>query len=340
MTFGIELVKVTPVDFLTAPLLWAKLISDYRGTITAAPNFAYALLGRRLSGVDDDDEYDLSTLRIALNGAEPIDEKAVAAFVAAGARFRMPAECVFPAYGMAEGTLAISFASPMIGLRLDHVNAVALEGENKAIPVPEETPESDRRTFAILGPPLDGFEARIVSTSTGEIRGAREVGEIQVKGASVTPGYLTVDGPLATQDEEGWLATGDLGYIVDGEIVICGRAKDVIILAGRNIYPTDIERAATSVEGVRAGNAVAVRLDAGTRRERFAVVVESRLANDAEKVKTLRKEIGARVFEAVNARPSAVLVLPAGTLPKTPSGKLRRAAAGEQLAESIRDAAS
>jgi fatty-acyl-CoA synthase len=340
MTFGIELVKVTPVEFLTAPLLWAKLISDYRGTITAAPNFAYALLGRRLSGVDNDDEYDLSTLRIALNGAEPIDEKAVAAFVAAGARFRMPAECVFPAYGMAEGTLAISFASPMIGLRLDHVNAVALEEENKAVPVPADTPEADRRTFAILGPPLDGFEARIVSTSTGEVRGPREVGEIQVKGASVTPGYLTVDGPLATQDEEGWLATGDLGYLVDGEIVICGRAKDVIILAGRNIYPTDIERAATSVDGVRAGNAVAVRLDAGTRRERFAVVVESRFANDADKVKTLRKEVGARVFEAVNARPSAVLVLPAGTLPKTPSGKLRRAAAGEQLAESLRDAAS
>jgi fatty-acyl-CoA synthase len=340
MAFGIELVKVTPVEFLTAPLLWAKLISDYRGTITAAPNFAYALLGRRLSGVDNDDEYDLSTLRIALNGAEPIDEKAVAAFVAAGARFHMPAECVFPAYGMAEGTLAISFASPMIGLRLDHVNAVALEEENKAVPVPEDTPEADRRTFAILGPPLDGFEARIVSTSTGEVRGPREVGEIQVKGASVTPGYLTVDGPLATQDEEGWLSTGDLGYLVEGEIVICGRAKDVIILAGRNIYPTDIERAATSVDGVRAGNAVAVRLDAGTRRERFAVVVESRFANDAEKVKTLRKEIGARVFEAVNARPSSVLVLPAGTLPKTPSGKLRRAAAGEQLAESIRDAAS
>jgi fatty-acyl-CoA synthase len=161
-----------------------------------------------------------------------------------------------------------------------------------------------------------------------------------VRGDSVTPGYLTVDGPLATQDDEGWLATGDLGYIVDGEIVICGRAKDVIILAGRNIYPTDIERAATSVDGVRAGNAVAVRLDAGTRRERFAVVVESRLAGDAEKVKTLRKEVGARVFEAVNARPSAVLVLPAGTLPKTPSGKLRRAAAGEQLAESIKAAAS
>ncbi|MBB4911203.1 fatty acyl-AMP ligase [Actinophytocola algeriensis] len=338
MAWGIELVKVTPVDFLTAPLLWAKLITEYGGTITAAPNFAYALLGRRLGGEADDAGYDLSKLRIALNGAEPIDEKAVKAFVEAGARFKMPAECVFPAYGMAEGTLAISFASPMIGLRLDHLDAVALEEENRAVPVDASVDESARRTFAILGPPLDGFDARIVSVASGAAVSEREVGEIQVRGPSVTPGYLTVDGPLATMNDEGWLPTGDLGYIVDGEIVICGRAKDVIILAGRNIYPTDIERAATSVDGVRAGNAVAVRLDAGTRRERFAVVVESRFAGDAEKAKSLRKEVGARVFEAVNARPSAVLVLPAGTLPKTPSGKLRRAAAGEQLAESIKAA--
>jgi len=338
MAWGIELVKVTPVDFLTAPLLWAKLISEHGGTITAAPNFAYALLGRRLAGVDSADEYDLSTLRIALNGAEPIDEKAVHAFVEAGARFRMPAECVFPAYGMAEGTLAISFASPMIGLRLDYLDAVALEADNRAVPVSRDAEPASLRTFAILGPPLDGFDARIVSVPSGDVLAAREVGEIQVRGDSVTPGYLTVDGPLATQDADGWLATGDLGYIVDGEIVICGRAKDVIILAGRNIYPTDIERAATSVDGVRAGNAVAVRMDAGTRRERFAVVVESKLAGNADKEKVLRKEIGARVFEAVNARPSAVLVLPAGTLPKTPSGKLRRAAAGEQLADAISEA--
>jgi fatty-acyl-CoA synthase len=182
---------------------------------------------------------------------------------------------------------------------------------------------------------LPGFEAKIVDTSSGGVRGEREVGEIHIRGAAVTPGYLTVDGPLATQDADGWLATGDLGYIVDGEIVICGRAKDVIILAGRNIYPTDIERAASTVEGVRAGNAVAVRLDAGTRRERFAVVVESRLADDGEAVRRLRKEIGSRVFEAVNARPSAVEVIPPGSLPKTPSGKLRRAAAGEQLADRL-----
>jgi fatty-acyl-CoA synthase len=334
MTMGIELVKVTPVDFLGGPLLWAELITKYRATITAAPNFAYALLGRRLSGVDDDDAYDLSSMRLALNGAEPIDEKAVGSFTENGARFGLRPECVFPAYGMAEGTLAISFPPPFTGLRSDYIDADALESGQRAVPVSPDAPSV--RSFALLGRPLPGFEVRIVDPA-GAVRGEREVGEIHIRGAAVTPGYLTVDGPLATQDADGWLATGDLGYLADGEVVICGRAKDVIILAGRNIYPTDIERAAATVEGVRAGNAVAVRLDAGTRRERFAVVVESKQASDPDAVRVLRKEIGARVFEAVNARPSAVEVLAPGTLPKTPSGKLRRAAAGEQLAARLKD---
>ncbi|MBC6450275.1 fatty acyl-AMP ligase [Actinokineospora xionganensis] len=331
MTVGLELVKVTPVDFLTGPLLWADLISRYRGTITAAPNFAYALLGRRLSGVDEAGKYDLSSLRLALNGAEPIDEKAVLAFTDSGARFGLRPECVFPAYGMAEATLAVSFAPLLSGLTLDYIDAEQLEANNRAVPV---QPGPDARSFAILGKPLRGIEASIVDDD-GKVLGDREVGEIRLRGEAVTPGYLTVDGPLATQDADGWLDTGDLGYMVDGQIVICGRRKDVIILAGRNIYPTDIERAAASVEGVRAGNAVAVRIDAGSRRERFAVVVESKHAGDVEQEKRLRKEVGARVFESVNARPAAVAVLPPGTLPKTPSGKLRRAAAGEQLAATL-----
>ncbi|PPK70343.1 fatty acyl-AMP ligase [Actinokineospora auranticolor] len=330
MTVGLELVKVTPVEFLGGPLVWADLISRHRGTITAAPNFAYALLGRRLSGVDSSDAYDLSSLRLALNGAEPIDEKAVGSFVEQGVRFGLRPECVFPAYGMAEVTLAVSFVPLMTGLRLDRIDASKLEAENRAVP-------GEGRAFAVLGKPLRGIEARIVGDS-GDVLGEREVGEIQLRGEAVTPGYLTVDGPVDTQDAEGWLATGDIGYLVGGEIVICGRRKDVIILGGRNIYPTDIERAANAVEGVRAGNAVAVRIDAGSRRERFAVVVESRLAGDEAAEKALRKEVGARVFESVNARPSAVVVLAPGSLPKTPSGKLRRAAAGEQVASLVSSA--
>ncbi|WP_026453868.1 fatty acyl-AMP ligase [Saccharomonospora iraqiensis] len=337
MTFGVELVKITPAEFLTGPLLWPELISKYGGTTTAAPNFAYAIVGRRLARVDDDDAYDLSSLRIALNGAEPIDPGAVRAFTDAGARFKMPAECVFPAYGLAEATLAVSFAPLFTGLTVDVIEAEALEAENRAVPVTEDDPRRGTdavRGFAVLGRPLNGLEARIVGDD-GRPRAEREVGEIQLRGEAVTPGYLTVDGPVDTQDADGWFATGDLGYLVDGQIVICGRAKDVIILGGRNVYPTDIERATDAVDGVRAGNAVAVRLDAGTRRERFAVVLESMVAGDAEAEAELARQVTARVREAVDARPYSVLVLPKGSLPKTPSGKVRRAATAEEYRERI-----
>jgi len=134
---------------------------------------------------------------------------------------------------------------------------------------------------------------------------------------------------------DGWVRTGDLGYLVDGQVVVCGRRKDVIIMGGRNIYPTDIERAALSVDGVRAGNAVAVRLDAGTRRERFAVAVESTLAGNEEAERTLTKEITSKVVDAVGMRPVGVFVLRAGSLPKTPSGKLRRSAAAAWVSEKL-----
>ncbi|CAM2808689.1 fatty acyl-AMP ligase [Saccharomonospora xinjiangensis] len=337
MTFGVELVKITPMDFLGGPLVWPELISRYRGTTTAAPNFAYAIVGRRLAKVDDDSAYDLSSLRIALNGAEPIDPTAVRTFTEAGSRFGMPAECVFPAYGLAEATLAVSFAPLFTGLTVDVVEAEALEVGDRAVAVPEGDPRrgtDEVRRFAVLGHPLPGLESRIVGED-GRERGEREVGEIQLRGEAVSPGYLTVDGPLDTRDAEGWFPTGDIGYLVDGQIVICGRKKDVIILGGRNVYPTDIERAASAVDGVRAGNAVAVRIDAGTRRERFAVVLESTVAGDTDAENALAKAVAARVRDAVDARPYAVVVLPKGSLPKTPSGKVKRAATATRYRELI-----
>jgi fatty-acyl-CoA synthase len=144
-----------------------------------------------------------------------------------------------------------------------------------------------------------------------------------------------VAGFIPAQDEQGWFSTGDLGYLTEhGHVVICGRAKDVIIMAGRNIYPTDIERAAAEAQDVRAGNTVAVRLSAGEgrHRESFLVAVESRKAGDADAEQLIRKDVTSRVVSAVGVRPAEVVVLAPGSLPKTPSGKLRRAATGELLA--------
>ncbi len=342
MTFGIELVKVTPVEFLRTPLIWPELLSRYRATTTAAPNFAYAIVGKRLARVSDDNAYDLSSLRLALTGAEPIDEAAVRGFTDAGARFKLAAEAVFPAYGLAEATLAVSFVPLAAGLRMDTVQAGPLEAENKAVPVAEDDPRcgtAEVRRFALLGTPLPGLEAQIVDEH-GAVLGEREVGEIRLRGDAVTPGYLTMEGPVSTQDDDGWFDTGDLGYLAEGQIVICGRRKDVIIMGGRNIYPTDIERAAAGVEGVRAGNAIAVRLDAGTHRERFAVVLESTLAGSADAERALARKVTAKVTSAVGLRPFSVLVLAPGSLPKTPSGKLKRAATAIEYAAEITKLAS
>ena len=336
MAAGLELVTVTPADFLTRPLLWPELISRYGGTVTAAPNFAYAMLGRLLRHAADD-SLDLTTLRFALNGAEPIDPDAVDSFTTAGARFGLRRECVVAAYGMAETALGVSFAPLDTGLQVDVVDAEALEGSRRAVPAREVAgpsvdadPGPSVRRFPLLGPPLPGLTARVVDEE-GAVLGDRDVGAIQLRGDSVTPGYLTVDGPVPAQDAEGWLDTGDQGYLADGTVVVCGRLKDVIIMGGRNIYPTDIERAAGQVDGVRAGNVVAVRLDVGsgvgsTRRESFAVVVESRKAGDADAEATIRKDVTGRVVDAVGARPARVVIVAPGSLPKTPSGKLRRAA--------------
>ncbi len=328
MTVGLELVTVTPSDFISRPLLWADLISRYGGTVTAAPNFAYSVLGRQLARAEEG-SLDLSSMRFALNGAEPIDPDAVESFTSAGARFGLRKECVVAAYGMAETALGVSFAPIETGLQVDVIDADELEANRRAVPA---TPGSDRqvRRFPLLGPPLPGLTARVVDTE-GRVLGDREVGAIQLHGESVTPGYLTVDGPLATQDDEGWLDTGDQGYLVGDTVVVCGRLKDVIIMGGRNIFPTDIERAAGEADGVRAGNAVAVRLEAGsgvglTKRESFVVAVESRKAGDTEAEELIRKDVTSRVFSSVGVRPARVAVLAPGSLPKTPSGKLRRAA--------------
>ncbi|HPX35591.1 MAG TPA: fatty acyl-AMP ligase [Mycobacterium sp.] len=321
MYFGAELVKVTPMDFLRDTLLWAKLIDKYKGTMTAAPNFAYALFGKRLRRQAKPGEFDLSTLRFALSGAEPVDPSDVEDLIDAGKPFGMRADAILPAYGMAETTLAVSFSKCGAGLVVDEVDADLLAALRRAIPATK----GNTRRLATLGPLLTDLEARIVDED-GNVLPARGVGIIELRGESLTPGYITMGGFVAAQDENGWYDTGDLGYLTEeGHVVVCGRVKDVIIMAGRNVYPTDIERAAGRVEGVRPGCAVAVRLDAGHSRETFAVAVESNDWEDPAEVRRIEQQVAHEVVREVDVRPRNVVVLGPGTIPKTPSGKLRRA---------------
>ena len=321
MYFGVELVKVTPMDFLRDTLLWARLIDKYQGTMTAAPNFAYTMFAKRLRRQAQPGQFDLSTLRWALSGAEQVEPADVEDLCEAGAPFGLRPEALVPAYGMAETTVALSFTECGRGLIVDEVDADLLAVLHRAVPASR----GKTRRLASLGRPLKGLEARIVSQD-GKVLPARSVGVIQVRGEPVTLGYTTVAGFVPAQNHEGWYDTGDLGYLTEtGNVVVCGRLKDVIIMAGRNIYPTDIERAAARVHGVRPGCAVAVRLEAGHPRETFAVAVEANTWEDPAEVRRVERQVAHEVVAEVDVRPRNVVVLEPGMIPKTPSGKLRRA---------------
>ncbi|WP_305094228.1 fatty acyl-AMP ligase [Prescottella sp. R16] len=319
MQIGATTVHITPLDFLKAPLLWAELMGKYRGTVTAAPNFAYSLLARRLAQAPAG-EYDLSSMRCLLNGAEPVDPDTMVALADAGTRFGLDPAALAPTYGMAEVTLAVSVPEPGVGLVVDRVDPDLLEAGGLAV----QSNRSNARPLATLGRLVPGLEGRVVARDGLELP-RRAVGIIELRGKSVTPGYLTADGPVETQDDDGWIDTGDIGYFTeDGLVVVCGRVKDVIIMGGRNIYPTDIERAAGSVAGVRPGNAVAIRLDAGDKRESFAVAVETNAIDDPDEVRRIERDVARAIVSDVGVRPRTVAVLGPGAIPKTSSGKLRR----------------
>lgn len=314
MITGIPLALAGPQDFMSAPARWVEWMSHYGGTATAGPNFSYALSARalrRLTGLD------LAPWRIALNGAEPVDPATVEAFCDAGAAHGLHKGAAFPAFGMAEVTIAGTFPEPGSGLRIDVVDRRLLEADRYAAPSLEGP---GTRALALLGRPIGDLEIRICDPQTGVPMTEREVGELQICGTSVTSGYYKHPEATAEAFAGSWLKTGDLAYLVDGELVVCGRIKDVIIVGGRNVFPEDVERAVASVEGVRAGNVIAFGVAGRRGREAVVVVAETR-ALDPQPV---RKAVVARVIDAVGLPPEDVVLVPPGSLPKTSSGKLQR----------------
>lgn len=317
MTEGISLVLAAPTDFLAHPGHWMEWISTYRGTLTAGPNFSWVLAARALRRMDG---LDLSCLRLALNGAEPVDPGTVDTFVAAATAHGFSAGGVFPAFGMAEVAIAGTFPPVGRGAVYDPVDGAVLEAEHVAKPA---DPSLDgTRLMPRLGFPVPGLEIRICDPEHGEVLPERVVGELEISGTSVTTGYYKRPELNVTLFHDGWLRTGDLGYLVDGELVLCGRIKDVIIIGGRNVYPQDIERAVNTVDGVRAGNVIAFGVEGYKAKESVVVVCETR-ADDLEAV---RKAVHHRVLEAVGVPPRDVMLVKPSTLPKTSSGKLQRSA--------------
>ncbi|MEA3186084.1 MAG: fatty-acyl-CoA synthase [Ilumatobacteraceae bacterium] len=331
MTNGCQLVQAAPQDFLAKPGNWMQWISDWGGTATAGPNFSWVLATRALGRMRD---LDLSTLTLALSGAEPVDPQAVEGFVAAAEPFGFSAGSVFPAFGMAELAIGGVFPPRGRGMVCDSVDRVVLERDRIAKPLDlgDAEEELDVRRIPRLGRAVPGLEMRVVDPDTRAELPDRHVGELLLRGTSVTPGYYKRPDATAALFHDGWLCTGDLAYTVDGELVLCGRIKDIIIVGGRNVFPEDIERACGGLDGVRAGNVIAFGVEGYKGKESVVVVAEVRTDNPP----SVREALHHRTLEVCGLPPRDVMLVKPGTLPKTSSGKLQRAKCRElYLLESL-----
>jgi fatty-acyl-CoA synthase len=324
MTKGVDLVQAAPQDFLAHPGNWMQWLSDYGGTATAGPNFSWVLATRALKRMQG---LDLSRLTLALSGAEPVDPKAVEAFVAEAERFGFPAGGVFPAFGMAETAIGASFPPRGRGLRTDTVDRLVLETQRVAKPIEISDPDElnlTARRLPLLGGALPGLELKIVDPDSYEQLPERHVGELLLRGTSVTPGYYKRPDATTALFHDGWLCTGDLAYMLGDELVLCGRIKDVIIVGGRNIFPEDIERAVGTLDGVRAGNVIAFGMEGYKGRESVVVVAEVRVSDTSGGPSEIREAIHHRTLEVCGIPPRDVMLVVPSTLPKTSSGKLQR----------------
>ncbi|MBI3927976.1 MAG: AMP-binding protein [Armatimonadetes bacterium] len=323
---GQPLALMPPQDFLARPSRWLAAVHRYRGTISAAPNFAYEICARKIPD-EELEGVDLSCWRVALNGAEAVRADTLQRFAERFAACGFDRTALFPAYGLAEASLAVTFPPVGRGPVVESIARERLERDGTALPV--ETAGLDEGVLAVVscGRPLPGMEVRIVG-SRGRALDERRQGLIEFRGPSAMEAYY--GNPEATRQaigEDGWIHTGDLGYLADGELYVTGRRKDIILKAGRNLHPEDIEAAVAEVEGVRRGCVAAFgvpRAEQGT--EDLVVVAESRSPN-AE----LERAVAQQVTRSVGIPPDRVLMVSPHTVPKTPSGKIRRAECRERL---------
>jgi acyl-CoA synthetase (AMP-forming)/AMP-acid ligase II len=314
MSYPGPLVLIPPEHFLARPALWPRAISRHRGTLSAAPSFAYAYVADRVSDADLEG-VDLSSWRMALDGAEPISAEAMRRFAARLAPRGFRPGALVPVYGLAEAALAVTFARPGRPLEGRRLDPVRLAADGVAVP-------GDREIVSV-GTPVPGVEVAVRSEDGGDVPEGR-VGRIFVRGPSVMAGYLGDPAATAEALRGGWLDTGDLGFALGGELHVHGRAKDVVVVRGANRAPDEFEAALAGVGGVRPGCAVAVGVvPPGGEGEALLVLAERARrgsAPDGEVEAAARRAI----LDRTGVAPHAVILLAPGTLPRTSSGKLRR----------------
>ena len=322
---GLPLVLMSPLAFIGRPLRWLEAIHRHRGTLTAAPNFAYDLCVRRIRDADLEG-LDLSSLRGLYNGAEAINPETMERFIDRFAAKGLRREAMMPVYGLAESTVALTFPPMGRGPLIDTIDRQALSRRGRAVPV---APGSEG-AFSVVacGRPLPRHEVRIVDDADRELADRQE-GHIQFKGPSATSGYLDNQQATARLRHGDWLDSGDLGYIAQGELYVTGRAKDVIIKAGRNIYPEELEAAIGNLDGIRAG-CVAVFGRQGAGGERLVVLAETRKTREADRAELTRAVEGLTI-DLTGMPADEVVLAPPNSVLKTSSGKIRRDACRQLL---------
>ena len=324
--YAMPLVLMSPLAFLARPSRWLWRIHHHRGTLSAAPNFAYELC---LSKVAEEDiqGLDLSSWRMAFNGAEPISPNTVRNFTDRFSRYGFGANCMAPVYGLAETAVGLTFPPPGREIVIDRVQSDALLSRGEALPA--EADDEDVQEIVACGQPLHGYQIRIVEAAGQELPDRRE-GHVEFQGPSATSGYYR--NAAATHElfrHGSWLNTGDLGYIADGDLYLTSRAKDLIIRGGRNLYPYETEEAVGDIPGIRKGCVVlfgARDKEHGT--ERLILVAESR-EQDKPVLADLQQKAMQTATDVLGMPPDEVIIALPHTVLKTSSGKLRRSVVQE-----------
>lgn len=323
--FGVPLIIISPLSFLARPVRWLQTLHRFGGTLSAAPNFAYELC---LSRIDDDDlkGLDLSSWRIAMNGAEAVSPETILRFSERFAPYGFRAESMFPVYGLAECSVGLTFPSLNEKPRIDRVRREIFSLSGRAEPaLPNDEPVL---SFVGCGHALSGHEIRIVDSASQELP-QRHQGRLQFRGPSTTSGYFRNAEATGKLFDGDWLESGDLAYLADGELYLTGRSKDVIIRGGRNIYPHELEQAVGEIDGIRTGRvAVFAVSDELHQTEKLVVLAETR-ESDADVRDGLIRNISELSAELTMIAADDIVLAPPGSVLKTSSGKIRRAACSE-----------